>query len=112
MGLKLSPDPAPEQVSFVRTDHYPFVKAGVPAVSLDTGPGGPGAKAAEEFLANHYHRVSDDMKLSFNWPAAAKFAKINFLVARELANGDRPPLWYEGDYFGNTFAKDAPKAKR
>ena len=30
-GLKLSPDPAPEQVSFVRTDHYPFVKEGVPA---------------------------------------------------------------------------------
>ncbi len=44
-GIKLSPDPAPEQVSFVRTDHYPFVKAGVPAVSLDLGPAGPGAKA-------------------------------------------------------------------
>ena len=111
-GIKLSPDPAPEQVSFVRTDHYPFVKAGVPAVSLDLGPAGPGAKATETFIANHYHRVSDDMKLPFNWGAAAKFARINYLVARELADGADPPRWYAGDYFGEQFAKGAPKAAR
>jgi hypothetical protein len=111
-GIKLSPDPAPEQVSFVRTDHYPFVKAGVPAVSLDLGPAGPGAKATEAFIANHYHRVSDDMKLPFDWAAAAKFARINYLVARELADGADPPRWYAGDYFGEEFAKGAPKAAR
>ena len=111
-GIKLSPDPAPEQVSFVRTDHYPFVKAGVPAVSLDLGPAGPGAKATEAFIANHYHRVSDDMKLPFNWAAAAKFARINYLVAKELADGADPPRWYQGDYFGEQFAKGAPKASR
>jgi hypothetical protein len=111
-NIKLSPDPAPEQVSFVRSDHYPFVKAGVPAVSLDLGPAGPGAKATEDFIANHYHRVSDDMKLPFNWAAAAKFAKLNYLIARELADGAEPPMWYEGDYFGNQFAKGQPKAKR
>jgi hypothetical protein len=81
-------------------------------VSLDLGPAGPGAKATEEFIANHYHRVSDDMQLPFNWPAAAKFAKLNYLIARELADGSEPPLWYEGDYFGDQFAKRQPKAKR
>jgi hypothetical protein len=111
-NIKLSPDPAPEQVSFVRSDHYPFVKAGIPAVSLDLGPAGPGAKATEDFIASHYHRVSDDMKLPFNWAAAAKFAKLNYLIARELADGSEPPLWYEGDYFGDQFAKRQPKAKR
>lgn len=111
-GVKLSPDPAPEQVAFVRTDHYPFVKAGVPAVSLDIGPAGPGAKATEDFISNYYHRPSDDMKLPFNWAAAAKFAKINYLIARELADGAEEPRWYEGDYFGEQFAKGAPKAKR
>ena len=110
--LKLSPDPAPEQVSFVRSDHYPFVVQGVPAVSFDLGPAGPGAKATEDFLANHYHRVSDDMKLPFNWAAAARFARINFLVARELADGAEAPRWYKGDYFGEQFAKAAPKANR
>ena len=111
-GLKLSPDPAPEQVSFVRTDHYPFVKEGIPAVSLDLGPAGPGAKATEDFIANHYHRVSDDMKLPFNWAAAAKFAKINYLIATELGNAADPPRWYKDDFFGDQFAKGAPKADR
>jgi Zn-dependent M28 family amino/carboxypeptidase len=111
-GVKLSPDPAPEQVLFVRTDHYPFVKAGVPAVSLDLGPAGPGAKATEEFLAKHYHRVSDDMKLPFNWAAAARFAKINYLIATQLANDPEPPRWYEGDYFGDHFAKGERRASR
>jgi hypothetical protein len=111
-GIKLSPDPAPEQVSFVRSDHYSFVKAGVPAVSLDLGPAGPGAKATEDFLTNHYHRVSDDMKLPFNWGAAAKFALVNYMIARKLADDKDPPRWYKGDYFGDRFAKDAPKAGR
>jgi Zn-dependent M28 family amino/carboxypeptidase len=110
--IKLTPDPAPEQVSFVRTDHYPFVTAGVPAVSLDLGPAGPGAKATEDFIAKHYHRVSDDMKLPFNWNAAAKFARINYLIARELADSADPPRWYKGDYFGEQFAKGAAKAVR
>lgn len=111
-GIKLTPDPAPEQVSFVRTDHYPFVKAGVPAVSLDLGPSGPGAKATEDFIANHYHRPSDDMKLPFDWTAAAKFARINYLIARDLADGATEPRWYKGDYFGEQFARGAPKADR
>jgi len=112
MGLKLSPDPEPEQVSFVRSDHYPFVVQGIPAVSFDLGPAGPGAKATEDFLANHYHRVSDDMKLPFNWAAAARFAQINYLVARDLADGAAEPRWYKGDYFGDQFAKRAVKAAR
>ncbi|HET7709505.1 MAG TPA: M28 family metallopeptidase [Sphingomicrobium sp.] len=112
VGIRLTPDPAPEQVSFVRTDHYPFVKAGVPAVSLDLGPAGPGAKATEDFIANHYHRVSDDMKLPFHWAGAARFAKINYLIARELTDGSDAPRWYNGDYFGEQFAKAAPKANR
>ena len=111
-GLKLSPDPAPEEVSFVRSDHYPFVVQGIPAVSFDLGPAGPGAKATEDFLANHYHRVSDDMKLPFNWAAAARFAQINYLVARDLADGAAEPRWYKGDYFGDQFAKRAVKAAR
>jgi hypothetical protein len=111
-GVKLSPDPAPEQVIFVRSDHYPFVKEGVPAISLDLGPAGPGAKATEEFITKHYHDVSDDMRLPFNWGAAAKFARINYLIAKQLADSAEPPLWYRGDYFGDAFAKGAQKAAR
>ena len=110
IGVKLAPDPIPEENIFTRTDHYSFVQKGVPAVSLATGYGGPGRKAAEDFLANHYHRVSDDMKLPFDWNAAAKFARVNYLIARELADDPVRPRWYAGDFFGDKFAAGQPKA--
>ena len=52
------------------------------------------------------------MSLPFNWGAAAKFALVNYLIARKLADDPDPPRWYKGDYFGDRFAKDAPKAQR
>lgn len=111
-GVRLTPDPEPEQVSFVRTDHYMFVKEGVPAVSLGTGPANGGEAASNDFVGKRYHKPGDDLSQPFNWNAAAKFAKINYLIARELADAPQAPRWYEGDFFGETFAKEAPKAPR
>jgi hypothetical protein len=112
VGIKLSPDPNPEQVIFVRSDHYSFVKQGVPAVALDTGSAGPGEAATADFLANHYHQVSDEIDLPFNWNAGAKFARLNYLVARDLADAPQRPLWYEKDYFGDLFARQERKAPK
>ncbi|WP_448502502.1 M28 family peptidase [Sphingomonas sp.] len=93
------PDPSPEEASFVRSDHYSFVRQGVPAVSIDTGPGGPGARATAEFLDRHYHQPSDDMKLPFDWQAARRFVSLNRRLVAALANGPRP-TWNDGDFFG------------
>ena len=111
-GLTLSPDPEPEQNIFVRTDHYMFVRKGVPAVSLKTGHDNGGAAASADFRANRYHKAGDDLAQAFNWPAAAKFARVNYLIARELADAPEAPRWYAGDFFGETFAKGEPKARR
>lgn len=110
IGVTLSPDPMPEEQLFVRSDHYSFVKAGVPSVFLVTGFQNGGEKAFRHFLANDYHKVSDQIDLPFNWDAGAKFATINYLIAREIADGDEAPRWYEGNSFGNRFAPNAPKA--
>ena len=112
IGVKSSPDPIPEEGLFTRSDHYSFVKKGVPSVMLSTGYAGPGKAAAENFLAKHYHAVSDDLRQPFNWNAAAKFARVNYLIARELADAPEAPRWYAGDFFGEKFAKGAPKAAR
>ena len=111
-NVKLTPDPEPEQVLFTRTDHYMFVKEGVPAVSLDTGPANGGAAANADFIKHRYHKPGDDIRQKFDWNAAAKFARINYLIARELADAETEPRWYAGDFFGDTFAKDAPKAPK
>ncbi|WP_448658974.1 M28 family metallopeptidase [Sphingomonas sp. CJ99] len=99
-GFVLVPDPDPGQASFVRTDHYSFVRQGIPSVSLEPGPGGAGAAAAKRFLDDHYHQVSDDLNQPFDWTAARAFVRVNADVALDLANGDARPTWKKGDYFG------------
>jgi hypothetical protein len=112
MGVKLSPDPMPEQAIFVRSDHYAMVKVGVPAVMLATGMANGGEAAWGKFLASNYHQPSDDLSQPILWSAGAKFADLNYRVVRELANADAPVRWYENDYFGNLFAGKAPKIAR
>ncbi|KRC81009.1 M20/M25/M40 family metallo-hydrolase [Sphingomonas sp. Root241] len=102
-GLKVVPDPSPEEMFFVRSDHYSFVQAGIPAVSIDSGPGGPGAAAQQDFLANHYHKPSDDLSLPIDWAAAAKFTRVNYAAVRALADSDARPSWNKGDFFGAQF---------
>jgi hypothetical protein len=102
-GLKVVPDPAPEEMFFVRSDHYSFVQSGIPAVSIDTGPGGTGAAAQKLFLDNNYHKPSDQLDLPFDWNSAAKFKHVGLATALSLANGDERPRWNKGDFFGVLF---------
>lgn len=111
-GVKVSPDPLPQENLFVRSDHYRFVQEGVPSVFLMTGFAGEGAAKFQDFLKTHYHKVSDQADLPFDWNAGAKFARINYLIAREIADAPQAPRWYKGNFFGETFAKDAPKADK
>jgi Zn-dependent M28 family amino/carboxypeptidase len=110
MGVKLSPDPQPEQAVFVRSDHYAMVKKGVPAVVLATGMANGGQKAWARFLSTNYHQPSDDLSQPIVWNAGAKFAELNYPVVRALADADTRPQWYARDYFGDLFPADARKA--
>jgi Zn-dependent M28 family amino/carboxypeptidase len=112
MGVSVTPDPMPEEQFFERSDHYSFVKMGVPSIFLMTGFKNGGEKAFRTFLAKNYHQPSDQIDLPFNWEAGAKFARLNYLIAREIADAAEPPRWYAGDAFGERYAKDAPKAPR
>ncbi len=110
MNISVSPDPMPEQAIFTRSDHYQFVKRGVPAILLFTGYGNGGKAKFDEFFAKNYHQLSDDLKLPILWDAAARYAEFNYRIARQLADQDPRPLWYQGNYFGNLFAPGAPRA--
>ncbi len=110
MNVAVSPDPIPEETIFVRSDHYEYVKQGVPAIMLSTGVLGGGDKAFAQFLATQYHQPSDDMSLPIHWQAGARFAELNWRVMERIANAAEPPRWYQGDYFGDLFAPGAPKA--
>jgi Peptidase family M28/PA domain len=111
-GISLSPDPLPSEGLFTRSDHYSFVKQGVPSVFLMTGFKNGGDMQFKDFLKTHYHKVSDDLALPFDWNAAAKFARLNAAIAVEIANASTAPSWYADSFFGNTFAPGATKAVR
>ena len=112
MGVAVSPDPMPDETLFVRSDHYPFVKRGIPAVFLMTGWANGGRQAWDRFLTQTYHSVKDDLSQPIRWEQGARFAELNYRIARTLADADERPLWYQGDYFGDTFAPGQPKARR
>jgi hypothetical protein len=104
MKVKLSPDPAPDEGIFTRSDHYRFVEQGVPAVFLATGYANGGKAATEFFMRTNYHKPSDDLNQPIRYDAGAKFARLNYEITRELANGPRPS-WNKGDFFAAKFVK-------
>jgi hypothetical protein len=99
MGVRLSPDPLPEEGLFTRSDHYPFVRHGVPSVFLMTGFEGEGRQRFTTFLEEYYHSPRDDMALPFDWNAGARFARLNYLIAREIADEAEAPRWYADSFF-------------
>ena len=109
MGIALSPDPMPEEGLFTRSDHFRFVEAGVPAVFLITGFQNGGEKQFRNFLANCYHKPCDDLSQPIDYAAGAKFAAINYQIARELADMPNRPTWNKGDFFGTKFGRPAQR---
>ncbi len=112
MGVKVSPDPMPEQSIFVRSDHYRFVTRGIPAILLMTGYANGGEKHWKDFLGKTYHSPQDDLTQKIDWNAAARYGELNYRISRMLADADQRPLWYGDDYFGDRFAPNAPRATR
>ncbi|WP_296597502.1 M28 family metallopeptidase [Phenylobacterium sp.] len=103
-GVALSPDPMPEEGLFTRSDHFRFVETGVPSTFLMTGFQNGGEAKFRGFLAGCYHKPCDDVSQELDWAAGAKFARINYEIAREIADADARPLWNKGDFFGTKFA--------
>jgi len=103
-GVALSPDPMPEEGLFTRSDHFRFVEVGVPSTFLMTGFQNGGEAKFRGFLASCYHRPCDDLAQGIDYAAGAKFARLNYEIARELADADARPKWNKGDFFGSKFA--------
>ena len=114
VGIGLGADPFPEEVFFVRSDQYSFVKRGVPSLFLFMGlrsdTGVDAAKLFQEYGATRYHLPQDDLSQSFDLESGARHAQMNFLVGLETANADQAPAWNPGDFFGRVFGRDRKAA--
>ena len=108
LDLEVTPDPAPEQMFFIRSDQYSFVRQGIPAVFLFPGtkssdPAIDAGARLQQYLTERYHKPSDDMSQPFSYEAGAIGARLNFAIGYAVAHNVERPQWNAGDFFGRTF---------
>lgn len=111
-GVRISPDPRPEQGSFYRSDHFPFAKVGVPSISLKEGddyvgrPKGWGEKKFQEYNQAHYHQPSDEFREN-EWDFRGMIQEADFAMAlvRRIADFPTMPKFNPND----EFAKALPR---
>jgi hypothetical protein len=106
-GYRVSPDATPEEVVFIRSDQFSFIREGIPALMLHSGyqPRDPNVDLEElrrTFFTTHYHQPSDDTTLPLDYEAAADLTRIYIRILMEAANGPRP-RWKRGDFFAEKF---------
>jgi Zn-dependent M28 family amino/carboxypeptidase len=113
LGIVVVSDPTPEEVSFVRSDQYSFVRRGIPAIALKGGfeRGSDEAARTRQWLRTIYHTPKDDLSQNFRFDAGATFAQLNFLIGYFVAMDEARPAWNEGDFFGKTFGVQGSKFK-
>ena len=110
LGLTVAPDPFPEEVVFIRSDHYAFVRKGIPSLMLSAGlrsadPKVDGPKTLGSWLATVYHSPKDDASQPIDFDSAAKVARLYFLMADKVATDSVRPAWNPGDFFGTKFGR-------
>ncbi len=115
-GLTFSPDPRPEAGHFFRSDHFPFAKRGVPAISFGSGndwvDGGlaAGEAADKAYTANNYHQPSDEWHADWSFTGMAHDMQILYELGHDLANSKAWPNWAKDSEF--RAARDASAAER
>ena len=114
--LRYTPDSKPEAGYFFRSDHFPFAKRGVPAISYGSGndwvDGGvaAGKAAGEVYTADRYHQPADQWEASWTFTGMTRELQVLYTLGSELAQGKRWPNWDAGSEFRG--ARDASADQR
>jgi len=115
-NIAYSPDPKPEAGHFFRSDHFPFAKRGVPAISFGSGndwiEGGvkAGKASEDEYVEKAYHQPADEFDPAWTFTGMARDLGILYAVGADLANAKTWPNWSIDSEF--RAARDKTKAQR
>lgn len=107
-GYRLSPDATPEEVSFIRSDQFSFIRHGIPALVVKSGyqgrdPGVDVGALQKQFRESNYHQPSDDLNLPLDYATAADLARVDLRIVLEAANAANAPRWNASDFFAEKF---------
>ena len=103
LGLRVIQDPNPEEVIFVRSDQYSFVRSGVPSLFLVGRSGSEDDDARRTWRRTTYHSPQDDLSQPMDFETLAQFARVNWLVGWIVAQQSARPAWNPDDFFGERF---------
>ena len=104
-GRTIVSDPEPEKGYFYRSDHFEFAKQGVPALYAEGGtdyigkPAGYGEQKSAEYVANDYHKPSDEIKPDWDLSGGIEDLKLLFQVGLQVSETARWPEWKPGTEF-------------
>jgi Zn-dependent M28 family amino/carboxypeptidase len=104
-GRALVPETDTEKGHFYRSDHFEFAKVGVPAFYTNAGleiigkPADYGRMRRDEYVAEDYHTVTDQIKPWWDLRGAAADADLLFQLGLRVAQADPWPEWKPGCEF-------------
>ncbi len=98
LGIAAQHDPEPERNLIQRSDHWNFIKAGIPATNFVFGyrPGTESERIYRRWYNNGYHRPQDDLKQAIDWKAAGDFNRFFYALVAKVADKDEAPSWKAG----------------
>jgi Zn-dependent M28 family amino/carboxypeptidase len=111
LQMSVSPDPAPEETIFIRSDQYSFVQQGIPAVFpvagfKSTDPAIDPAAIFKKWEQTRYHEPQDDMQQpGLDFDQAVKYAQFIYLCGWLITQDAARPSWNAKDFFGEHYGK-------
>lgn len=113
----IKPNPAPHAGGFFRSDHYNFVRKGVPAVYASGGRDYIGkdeeySKVVSQDMSSRYHQPTDIVHDLWNYDGLYQDLWLLYNIGEELANSDVFPQWYEDTPYREIREESADKRRR
>ena len=104
-GLAIAPDSNPNAGHYYRSDHFSLARVGVPAFSVGAGDLYQGhdrqwgLQKAKDFVANTYHKPSDEYHPEMDFRSDAVIARFGVALGWQAANQANEVGWKSGDEF-------------
>jgi Zn-dependent M28 family amino/carboxypeptidase len=102
-GFQVVPDTEPGQGSYFRSDHFPFARIGVPAISIDQGDSFEGRdpewgkRQWEEYNRTRYHRPGDEYDPEWDFSGLVRTGQITGAIGWMVASQPEIPPRLQAD---------------
>jgi len=97
MKVRLDPDAHPEQGSYFRSDHFSFVRVGIPAINVEPGwllrghDAAYGEKLFHDYNEHHYHQPSDEYDPHWDLSGSVQEGRLVLRLCEAVSNDPEMP---------------------